>query len=149
MTVYLASDHGGWRQKKLLAGWLRKVGWSVTDLGPAKLKANDDYPIWAARLARMVQRDRGSRGILVCRSGVGMAITANKFSGIRAAQAFSSRMAKKSREDENTNVLSLAADYHSATALKSIAKAWLQTPYQPRSRFQRRLHQLARIEHAG
>ncbi len=148
MTIYLASDHGGWRQKQALADWLRSRGLTVRDLGPSKFDPRDDYPVWAARVARVVQRDSRSRGILLCRSGIGMAIATNKFSGIRAAQVFSEKMAKQSRRDENTNILSLAADYHTPTELKRLAWAWLQADYRRQPRFQRRLRQLARIEHA-
>ncbi len=145
--IYLASDHGGFKLKTTIARWLTEQGYPVTDLGPAHLDVSDDYPVWAATLARHVQRQRNSRGIAVCRSGIGMAIVANKFSGVRAAQAFSSLMAKKSRLDENANVLSLAADYHDWPELRAILRAWLTTKYRPTKRFNRRLREIGRLEH--
>src|SRR5690349_21141623 len=129
--IYLASDHGGWRVKQRLASWLSANGYTVHDLGPRHHRVDDDYPLWAKRLARAVARDPQARGLAICRSGVGMAMVTNKFSGIRAAQAFSPTMARQSRRDEDTNILSLAADYHSWTSLQSIVTAWLKTPYRP------------------
>lgn len=146
--VYLASDHGGYRKKELLGAWLRRRKIDFQDLGPDRRDGSDDYPIWAARLARVVQLDPGSRGILLCRSGVGMALVANKFKGIRAVHGHTAAIARQSRRDEDTNVLSLAADYQSNAQIRSIVRAWLGTDYRPTQRFQRRLRQIARIEHA-
>src|SRR5689334_17968038 len=102
--IFVVADHGGYAVKQRLITWLRGQGFSVTDLGPTKLKPSDDYPQQARLLARAIQRQPGSRGIAICRSGVGMAMAANKFSGIRAAQVFSPLMAKKSRLDEDANI---------------------------------------------
>lgn len=145
--VFLTSDHGGFVVKQKIERWLNARGIQVQDLGPTRLKPTDDYPVWASRLARAVKRHPGSHGIALCRSGVGMAIAANKFSGIRAAQAFSPAMAKASRRDEDANVLSLAADYHTLLELQKIIGAWLKTPYKPTKRFSRRLRELKRLEH--
>lgn len=149
VMVYVTADHGGVKKKALLASWLRQQGRRVVDLGPTSIKPDDDYPPLAAQLARRVQRSPGSRGIALCRSGVGMAMVANKFSGIRAVQAWSPAVASQSRRDENTNILSLAADYHSLAELKSIVRRWLQTSYRPARRRQRRLRQVAKMEHGG
>lgn len=145
--VFLTSDHGGFAVKQKLVTWLTAHGIQVQDLGPTRLKPTDDYPVWASRLARSVKRHPGSRGIALCRSGVGMAVAANKFSGIRAAQVFSPLMAKASRRDEDANVLSLAADYHTVPELQKIIGVWLKTPYRPTKRFSRRLRELKRLEH--
>ena len=147
MTVFITADHGGWRAKQKLVPWLRRQGVTVVDLGPEKLRTDDDYPVWAARLARHVQRHPGSFGIGLCRSGVGMAIAANKLAGIRAAQAFTPAMAKKSRVDEDANILSLGVDYASGPMLQKIILAWLKTTYRPTKRFTRRLRQLSRLDH--
>ncbi|MBI2984557.1 MAG: RpiB/LacA/LacB family sugar-phosphate isomerase [Candidatus Kerfeldbacteria bacterium] len=145
--VFVTSDHGGWFQKQKLVGWLRRRGVDVRDLGPNHVDRDDDYPLWAARLARLIQRHPTSRGLLLCRSGVGMAMTANKFVGVRAAQAFTPRMAARARHDDNINVLSLAADYHTSRQLQAMAWAWLQARFRPLRRYRRRLRQVRRIEH--
>lgn len=145
--VYLVSDHGGFDAKGHLVRWLQSHKVPVVDLGPTKPVADDDYPVWAARLARQVQKTKKSMGIALCRSGVGMAIVANKFSGIRAAQAFTPSMASKTRKDEDSNVLSLAADYLSQRELRAIVRAWLTTKYKPVARYQRRLKEIRTIEH--
>lgn len=145
--VYITSDHGGFDAKQHLTRWLKSHRVPVVDLGPTKIDARDDYPVWGARLARQVQRTKRSLGIALCRSGVGMAIVANKFSGVRAAQAFSSAMAAQSRRDEDCNVLALAADFLSQRELRSIVRSWLTTKYKPTIRYQRRLREIRSLEH--
>ncbi len=145
--VYLVSDHGGFDAKGHLVRWLQSHKVPVVDLGPAKAVADDDYPVWAAKLAKQLQKSKKSVGIALCRSGVGMAMVANKFPGIRAAQAFTPSMAAQARKDEDSNVLSLAADYHSQRELRAIVRAWLTTKYKPNARYQRRLKEIRAVEH--
>ncbi len=145
--IYIVSDHGGFDAKGHLTRWLLSHKVPVIDLGPEKPDPKDDYPVWAARLAKQVQKKKKSMGIALCRSGVGMAIVANKFDGIRAAQAHTPAMAAKSRQDEDTNVLSLAADYLSQREMRSIIRSWLTTKYKAKSRYQRRLREIQKIEH--
>lgn len=145
--IFIASDHGGFRAKQKLIVWLKKRGQAVHDIGPDKFNPNDDYPLWASRLARAVKRHPGSKGLALCRSGVGMAMAANKFSGVRAAQAFTPAMANASRRDEDANILSLAADYHSQPSLQRIITAWLKTPYRPNKRYTRRLRELTTLDY--
>ncbi len=147
--IALVSDHGGFGIKQRLVRQLERVQAEVVDLGPRTARPTDDYPVWASKLARYLQTHPGSRGIAICRSGVGMAMVANKFRGIRAAQVFSAAMAKKSRLDEDSNVLSLAADYQSWPQIQRIVKTWLATPYRPNLRFQRRLKEIQRVERHG
>lgn len=145
--LYLTSDHGGFAMKQRLVAWLRQQKIPFTDLGPDRLQRDDDYPVYATRLAKKVSTSSANRGIAVCRSGVGMAIVANKHRKIRAVQALTPAIAKQSRRDENTNVLSLAADYQSWSAVVATTKEWLATPYQGQARHARRLKQIARLEH--
>lgn len=145
--VYIVSDHGGFDAKAHLVRWLNSHRIPVVDLGPVKADPDDDYPVWAARLARQVQRSRRSFGIALCRTGVGMAMVVNKFPGLRAAQAFTPAMAAQARRDEDSNVLALAADFHSQRELRAIVRAWLTTKYKPQARYQRRLREIRAIEH--
>ncbi|MEK7537486.1 MAG: RpiB/LacA/LacB family sugar-phosphate isomerase [Patescibacteria group bacterium] len=145
--IFIVSDHGGVDAKAHLVRWLKSHRVPVVDVGPACVQTGDDYPEWAARLARQVQKTKKSMGLALCRSGIGMAMVANKFSGIRAAQAFTPSMAAQSRRDEDTNILSLAADYHSQRELRAIVRAWLTTKYKPTVRFQRRLREVRALDH--
>lgn len=145
--IYVVSDHGGFDAKGHLVRWLQSHHVPVVDLGPDKPVATDDYPVWAARLAKQVQKKKTSMGIALCRSGVGMAMVANKFSGIRAAQAFTPTMAAQARRDEDSNVLSLAADFHSQRELRAIVRSWLTTKFKSNVRYQRRLREVRALEH--
>lgn len=145
--VYVTADHGGWLAKQTLVKFLRGRGLPVTDLGPSKRLHNDDYPPLAARLGRVVRKTPGSFGIGICRSGVGMAMVANKIPGIRASQALTVSLARRARREENTNVLSLAADLQTLAEMKKIVMAWLQTSYRPIDRYRRRLHQVDRLDY--
>lgn len=146
--IYLASDHGGYAVKQRLARWLPTLGVEVHDIGPRTRRPQDDYPLWAVKVARLVRRSPESRGILVCRSGVGMAIVANKVPGIRASQASNPTMARRARQDEDTNVLSIAADYQSWPEIQRIVRTWLKTPFRPLVRYRRRLKQITSVERA-
>lgn len=146
--LYVVSDHGGFTLKQRLVAWLQEQGYSVTDLGPTKRRPNDDYPLAARQLARAVQISPKSFGIAVCRTGVGMAIVTNKHRGIRAVQGTTIALARRSRQDENTNVLSLAADYQTLQQSKRIISIWLATPFKGQRRHVRRLHEIKKIEHA-
>lgn len=145
--VFLVADHGGFAMKQRLLAWLRRAGIPAQDLGPTRRVPDDDYPIRAATLARAVRSRPGSFGVAVCRSGVGMALAANKHRGIRAVQALTPTIAVQSRRDEDTNILSLAADYQSFRMMTTIVKRWLATSFSGRPRHRRRLRQLAALEH--
>lgn len=145
--IYLAADHGGWQMKRWAQTVLEKAGWRVIDVGPDELEPDDDYPVLAAQAARLVRRTRGARGILFCRSGVGMAIVANKFKGIRAVQGWNPNVARRSRQDEDTNVLTIASDEQSWSDVRRIMSTWLETAYRPIKRYERRLKEIRQAEH--
>ncbi len=143
--IYLGADHGG-------VQFLRRVrralpGLTVRDLGPKTIVPTDDYPLIAGRVARQVARTKSHRGILVCRTGVGMAVAANKIAGIRAVQGTSVPVAVRSRQEEDSNILALAAAYLTVRAAVKIVRAWLREPFRPRPRYRRRLRQLTRLDH--
>lgn len=146
--IFLGADHGGFPLKERVKVWLRGQGWSVVDLGARRLRPTDDYPLIARRVALAVRRRTGGRGILLCRSGIGMAMVANKVRGVRAVQALSPAVVVRSRREEATNVLALAADWTSLTAAKRLIARWLATPFRPLARYRRRLRQVDRL-HPG
>ena len=117
------------------------------DVGNDKYIPTDDYPDFAALAAGKVSLDpENSLGILICGSGVGVDIAANKFKNVRSALAFNAEQAAAARSDDNTNVLSLAADYLDEDSAKKILSVWLQTDFSGEERHRRRLRKIEDIE---
>jgi ribose 5-phosphate isomerase B len=108
--VAIASDHAGFEQKQQLADWLRELGFEVHDLGPVAGE-QVDYPDYAAKVAGEVASGAAARGILVCGTGIGMAIAANKYRGIRAANITTPDFAVLAREHNDANVLALSGRF--------------------------------------
>ena len=144
--LVVGSDHAGFALKERVIRELKKIDINVEDLGPKKFDPEDDYPIFAALVSKQVRRQTGARGILICRSGNGMATVANKFSGIRAAIAWNLASAKMASLEGNSNILVLPAKFLSAAQAVAIIKTWLATPFRRIPRYRRRLGQIARIE---
>jgi glycine hydroxymethyltransferase len=135
----IATDHGGMTLKESLVAGLKAKGIAVTDCGAHVCDPADDYPDFGASLAGAVARGELDCGILLCRSGVGMGIVANRFHGVRAAVASTPEMAKASRNHNASNVLVIAADYLSEEKIDGIVAAWLETPFGNDPRHVRRL----------
>jgi len=104
--IYLGADHGGFELKEHIKKFLDKNNIEYADLGPEQLDNADDYPDFALKVANKV-KDPDEKGILVCGSGIGMCMTANKVNGVRAAAAYDENTSKLSREHNNANVLCL------------------------------------------
>ena len=145
--IYIASDHGGFKLKSQLTKFLAKNKHGFKDLGPKKFKDGDDYPDYAVPVAKKVSSKPNSDvGILICRSGQGVAIVANKFKKVRAALVWNTKEAKMSRTDDMTNVLCLPADYVSTKMAEQIVKTWLATPYSKNPRHLRRVNKISKLE---
>lgn len=149
MKIYIASDHGGYRQKTEIIRFLKTKGHEITDLGNANYDPDDDYPDFILPLAQKVAFDTGSFGIVIGRSGNGEAITANKVRGIRAAVCVNEVMAKKAREDNNANILALGADYISMPQAEKIVQVFLETPFSTEERHVRRVEKISSYESGG
>jgi len=148
MLIYIGADHRGFQLKETLKKFLKDLGYEVVDIGNDKYDEQDDYPDFAKLVARAVSQDTVSRrGILICASGVGVDVTANKFKGIRSALVSSPNQAYASRNDDDSNVLSLAADFLDEKTAQEIIKTWLATPFSNQERFERRLQKISEIEH--
>lgn len=143
--IYFGADHGGFALKEELKTFLHKKGYIFHDLGNYVEDKDDDYPEFARRVAKSVQTEKGM-GILVCRSGTGVAIVANKFAGVRAVSAKSVKETEKARQDEDANVLALGADYLKPKDAKKIVKTFLLTQFSKKSRHTRRLKEIEAIE---
>jgi ribose 5-phosphate isomerase B len=147
MTIYLGADHRGFALKEKIKQTLASEAYDVVDLGAAEYIKEDDYPDYAKWVAEKVSADSlSARGILVCSSGFGVDITANKFQGVRSALPMSPDHVYQARHDDNANVLALAADFvDEATALK-IVSVFLATPFATEERYQRRIEKISGIE---
>ncbi|MDQ3018596.1 MAG: RpiB/LacA/LacB family sugar-phosphate isomerase [bacterium] len=145
--IYIASDHGGYKLKEQLKKFLKAEKVDYTDLGPKKFVANDDYPDYAKLVAQKVSKNPlRDLGILICRSGQGVCIVANKFKYVRAALVWNTEEAKMSRLDDMTNVLCLPSDYISPKIAEKIVDVWLNTPYSQDARHMRRIKKISELE---
>lgn len=144
MRVALAADHAGVELKEVLKRLLDERGVDYRDFG-ANTTDSVDYPDFAADVARAVASGAYDRGVLVCGSGIGMAITANKIPGIRAASVNDAPSARLSREHNDANVLTLGARLIDPARIREILQAFLDTPFEG-GRHQRRLDKITDIE---
>lgn len=142
VKVAIATDHGGFEMKKELIKFLEAEKIDYVDFGPAVFDAEDDYSDFGAAAAKSIVLGTCSAAILICRSGAGMNIVANRFHGVRSVVALDEATAVKSRNHNNSNCLVLAGDKLDVNAACVIAKAWLSTPYSKEDRHSRRLAKL-------
>lgn len=142
--IAIGSDHGGYELKEELKKCLEEEGLEYKDYG-AFSKERVDYPLIAKEVSKAVATNECEKGILICRSGYGMAMVANKFKGVRSAPCFCVKAAQFSRLHNNTNVLSLGADYVTVDEAKEILKTWLGTEFEG-GRHQERLDLVSEIE---
>ena len=147
MKIYIGADHNGFEMKRQLAGYLRRSGYEVFDEGDAKLDPQDDYPQFAAKVVTAMQASDAAepRGILLCGSGQGICIAANRFKGIRAAVCDTPEEARVGRNDDDTNVLCLPAKALSEGRAEGIVKTWLDTAFAGAARYKRRIVELDQL----
>lgn len=147
LMLYIGSDHRGFELKGALKKYLAKLGEPFEDAGNAAFDPNDDYPDFASRVAEKVSRDpEQSRGIVICGSGIGVAVTADKFRGLRAGLCTSAELAAMGRRDDDINVLALAADITDEKTAGDILQAFLNTPFSGEERHKRRIEKIHKIE---
>lgn len=144
-TVILGSDHAGFATKERLKKEFDKKKIEYEDLGAFELNPKDDYPDIAFKVAEKVAKTKG-RGILLCGTGAGMTIAANKVKGIRAVEAYDTFTAKLSREHNNTNILSLSGWHIPFDKIKKIVNVWLNTDFSRDERHKRRLKKISNYE---
>ena len=144
MKIAIGSDHGGYELKIKIMEFLKEEGCDIKDFGTHS-KESCDYPLIGFEVARAISDGISDKGILICKTGVGMAIVANKLHGVRAAACYDEEMAKSSREHNECNVIVLAANYTDFKKSKEILKVWLKT--EPLGeRHARRVKQIKDIE---
>lgn len=142
--VFIGSDHRGFNLKNKILENLREEGWNVVDVSN-KYDPDDDYPDVSIDLGEKVITNNGL-GVLVCGSGAGVCVGANKVKGIRAALAFNSRQARKMKEDDDINVVCLSADFVSEEDNLEIAKEFLEAIFMTEERFIRRVNKIKKYE---
>jgi ribose 5-phosphate isomerase B len=145
MRVILASDHAGLRLKEKVKKYLVRKKIEYEDLGTKSFKSVD-YPDYALKVAEKVAKNKNTRGILVCGTGTGMTIAANKVKGIRAVAAYDAYSAKMSRIDNDTNVLGLRGQFFPLEKIKKIITVWLDTPFSGEKRHKRRIKKIGDYE---
>jgi len=143
--LYIGSDHAGFYLKEELKKYLLELGYEFEDLGNKDLDPLDDYPDFALAVGKKVA-ETGGKGILICSTGLGMAIAANKVAGVRAAVCWDDFTALQSREHNDTNVLCLAGKVLDTETAKKITRVWLETEFSGEERHERRLDKIREME---
>jgi len=142
--IYLGTDHRGYELKEKMAKKLMGWGYNFTDVSEKKV-AGDDYPDVAIEVGERVGREKG-RGILICGSGGGVCIVANKVAGVRAGLGFDEKQVRKMREDDNINLLCLSADGVSENKNIALVKIFLETVFGSEEKQIRRIKKIEKYE---
>ncbi|HEY1063972.1 MAG TPA: RpiB/LacA/LacB family sugar-phosphate isomerase [Candidatus Saccharimonadales bacterium] len=147
MKIYLGADHNGFTYKQQIADFLRRSGHEVVDMSEHTPDPGDDFPLFAGKVVHgmLGDSDKQVRGILICGSGQGMCMAANRFKGIRASLCWSLAEARSSRNDDDSNVLCLSAREIDMPTTQAIITTWLETPFAAADRYIRRLKQLDQL----
>jgi len=146
MVIYFGADHRGFNLKEILK---KQLGGSyeVVDLGNKNLDEGDDYPDFAAQVANQVSADpSNSKGVVICGSGAGVDVVANKFFGVRSVLGISPEQVKAARSDDDVNVLSIAANFTKDEEASAMLKVFLETEFSGEERYKRRLDKISEIE---
>lgn len=143
--IYLGADHAGWHLKEEIKKHLQESGHEYQDLGSEALDSKDDYPDFALEVAKKVAQTDG-KGILICATGVGVCMVANKVKGVRGAVCWDEFTALQSREHNNANVLCLAGKSLDTEAALKIVRVWLKAEFTGQERHVRRLNKIEQIE---
>jgi ribose 5-phosphate isomerase B len=150
MIIYIGADHRGFQLKETLKAWLQEQGNQIMDCGNTVYDLDDDYPDYTFPVAAQVAADTSSKGIVICGSGVGVAIAANKVDGIRAASALNADEVRHGRKHDAINILALSADYTSVDQAKVLVETFLKTPFDAEEqRFIRRFQKIENYEKTG
>jgi len=147
--IYLGTDHAGFELKEKIKEWLPKWGYEYEDMGAHEYNKQDDYPDFISLVGEKVSADpENSKGIILGASGQGEAVVANKYKGVRAVVYYGGQrdMIIHTREHDDANVLSLAADFIDESEAREIIKLWLETSFPGEERHVRRLKKVKQLE---
>jgi ribose 5-phosphate isomerase B len=146
MKIYIGSDHRGFALKEQLKSWFAEQQVTVEDLGAQSHVDGDDYVDYAEAVAQHVQADPAAKGIVICGSGVGVDMVANKTNGIRSGLGIAHDQVIAARKDDDINVLAIAADYTLPEEVKKMVKAFLDTAFSEEERHKKRLEKVKELE---
>ncbi len=146
MKVYIGADHRGFALKEQLVPWLTKKGYDVMDCGNTVLDPLDDFPDFSFAVAQNVAADSKSRGIIICGSGGGVTIAANKVPGIRCATVAYADEVKHNRENNDVNMIALASDYTKFKESCEFAEIFLKTGFKGDEKYARRIQKITAYE---
>ncbi len=146
MKIAIGADHGGFPLKAELTPWLRENGYEVLDLGAETLIPTDDYPDYALAVAEAVASEKVQRGIIICGSGIGACIAANKIPGVRACPCHDTYSAHQGVEHDDMNVLCLGARVVGGALAMEVVEAFLKARFSGEERHRRRLQKVLDIE---
>lgn len=144
--IYIGADHRGFELKEKVAKWLFEWNHKFEDMGAENLDPSDDYTKYAEAVGSLVGKEKDAKGILICGSGVGVDVAANKFDGVRASVGKNPAQVKAGRNDDDMNILVLAADYTKDDEAKEMLKNFLETKFENIARHERRLQEIEKIE---
>jgi ribose 5-phosphate isomerase B len=146
LRVAIGADHGGYDLKTELQAWLQGLSYEVLDLGAHEYNSSDDYPDFAEAVARAVAGGKAQRGIIICGSGIGACIVANKIPGVRASTCHDTYSARQGVEHDDMNVLCLGARVIGTELAREVLAAFLKAEFSGEERHRRRLQKLLDIE---
>lgn len=146
MKIFLGADHRGYELKEKIAKWLFEMEYPYQDLGAYHLDPKDDYTKFASEVGSLVAKTPNSRGVLLCGSGVGVDVMANKFDGVRSSIGKDVFQVEAGRNDDDMNILVIAADYTNEKEAKAMLIAFLETQFSGKARYERRLQEIKEIE---
>lgn len=149
MKVAVGADHAGFSLKATAVDAIRALGHEIVDCGAFAVEPGDDYPDFAAAVSRAVLEQRAERGVLVCGSGVGASVAANKFAGIRSALCHDTYSAHQGVEHDDMNVLALGARVIGPALASELIAAFLRAEFSGAERHERRLAKIRELERAG
>lgn len=142
MKIFVGADHRGFELKEKIKLWLAGQSHEVVDCGNTVYDKADDYPDFAFAVADAVVKEPGARGVVICGSGVGVTIAANKVRGARCSTATTALEVQRGREDDDLNILALSADYLKEDQVKTMITSFLSTPFKGDDRHARRLNKI-------
>ena len=146
MRLAIGADHAGFELKEQLTPWLRSIGHELIDLGAHQFDPEDDYPDFALPVAESVRAGDADRGVIVCGSGVGACVVANKVVGIRACVCHDTYSGRQGVEHDDMNVICLGGRIINPLLAMEILEEFLSATFLPEPRFQRRLEKLLAVE---
>jgi ribose 5-phosphate isomerase B len=149
MKVAVGADHAGFDLKGEIVRWLESEGHLVNDIGAHELDLNDDYPDFAVAVAGVILSGRAERGIVICGSGVGASIAANKVKGIRACLCHDTYSARQGVEHDDMNLICIGGRVIGIELAKAVLDSFLDANFLPEPRFQRRLDKVLQVEQNG